>query len=78
MAHFDMSFFFQGLLKDVFSFITHAKKMQSKRNAEVGMINAARKQGMIAAYLSVAAIVSALVVACLATGLAVGLVYYDY
>ena len=52
--------------------------MQSKRNAEVGMINAARKQGMIAAYLSVAAIVSALVVACLATGLAVGLVYYDY
>ena len=38
------------------------------------MINAARKQGMYAAYLSVAAIISALVVACLATGLTVGLV----
>ena len=42
------------------------------------MINSARKEGMCAAYLSVAAIVAALVVACLVTGLTVGITYHSY
>ena len=47
--------------------------MQSKKNARIGAVKVARKQGMIAAYLSVAAIVAALVVACLVMGLVLGL-----
>ena len=47
--------------------------MQSKRNAILGVINEAKKQGMIAAYLNVAAIIAALVVACLVMGLVLGL-----
>ena len=46
---------------------------QSKKNALTGLINEARKQGMIAAYLNLAAIVAALVVACLIMGLVLGL-----
>ena len=38
---------------------------QSKRNAEIGATERARKQGVIAAYLNVIAIVIALVVDCL-------------
>ena len=46
---------------------------QSKKNALSGVINEARKQGMIAAYLNVAAIIAAIVVACLIMGLVLGL-----
>ena len=52
--------------------------MQSKGSAKSGMINSARNEGICAAYLSVAAIAVALVIACLATGLTVGLVYTGY
>ena len=46
---------------------------QSKKNAQFGVINEAKKQGMIAAYLNVAAIIAALVVACLVMGPVLGL-----
>ena len=39
----------------------------------MGDVKSARKLGLIAAYLSLAAIVVALVVACFITGLAIGL-----
>ena len=38
------------------------------------MINSARKRGMCAAYLSVAAIIVALVIASLVTGVTVGII----
>ena len=47
--------------------------IQSKKSALIGAVKVARKQGMIAAYLSVAAIVAALVVTCLVMGLVLGL-----
>lgn len=46
--------------------------IQSKRNAKLGEIDVARKQGACAAYLSIAAIASALVIASIATGCALG------
>jgi hypothetical protein len=49
--------------------------MQSQASVKTGMINSARSEGMCAAYLSVAAIVVALVIAILATGLTLGLLY---
>ena len=52
--------------------------MQSQASAKAGMINSARNEGMCAAYLSVATIVVALVVAILATGLTVGIFYSSY
>ena len=52
--------------------------MQSKRNAILGVINEAKKQGMIAAYLNVAAIIAALLVACLIMGLVLGLYGPEY
>ena len=52
--------------------------MQSKQSAQAGMINAARNEGVCAAYLSVAAITVALVIAVLATGLTLGLAGYRY
>ena len=52
---------------------TNMLSMQSKKNARIGAVKAARKQGMIAAYLNVAAIVAALVAVCLVMGLVLGL-----
>ena len=49
--------------------------MQSKKSYAAGNGKGARREGVCAAYLSVAAIISALVVACVATGLAAGLYY---
>ena len=51
----------------------HAPYTQSKNNAALGVINEAKKQGMIAAYLNVAAIIAALVAACVIMGLVLGL-----
>ena len=50
--------------------------MQSKEYATNGMIDSARSHGMYAAYLDVAAIAAALLVAVIATGLVIGLIYY--
>ena len=47
--------------------------IQSKKSSLIGAVKVARKQGMVAAYLSVAAIIAALVVACLVMGLVLGL-----
>ena len=47
--------------------------IQSKKSSLIGAVKLARKQGMIAAYLSVAAIIAAPVVACLVMGLVLGL-----
>ena len=48
-------------------------RLQSRKSAVDGAIKLAKKQGMIAAYLNVIAIVAALVVACLVMGLVLGL-----
>ena len=48
--------------------------MQSQKSAKTGNINSARNQGMYAAYLSVAAIVTGLVVAIVVTGMTIGIV----
>ena len=50
--------------------------MQSRHNAEEGNINRARNLGVCAAYLNVAAITIALVVACVAIGVAFGFGYF--
>ena len=42
---------------------------QSKQHAKSGLIDEARKAGMISAYLNFAAVVGAFFVACLCTGL---------
>ena len=47
--------------------------IQSGKSAVNGAVKVAKKQGMIAAYLNVIAIVAALVVACLVMGLVLGL-----
>ena len=47
--------------------------VQSWKNAHIGAIEAARKKGIIAAYLNISAIVVALVVACVLLGLFLGL-----
>ena len=47
--------------------------IQSRKSAVDGAVKVAKKQGMIAAYLNVIAIVAALVVACLVMGLVLGL-----
>jgi hypothetical protein len=57
--------------------ITFSNIMQSQASTKAGMIDSARGKGMCAAYLSVAAIIVALVVAILATGLTIGL-FYSY
>ena len=49
--------------------------MQSQQSAKTGNINSARNEGMCAAYLSVAAIISALVVAIVVTGMTIGITY---
>ena len=49
--------------------------LQSQESAKAGNITSARNQGMYAAYLGVAAIVAALVIAILATGLTIGQFY---
>ena len=46
---------------------------QSKKNVAIGAVEIARKQGIVAVYLNIAAIVSALVVACFVIGLTLGL-----
>ena len=48
-------------------------RLQSRKSAVDGAVKLAKKQGMIAAYLNVIAIVAALVVACLVMGLVLGL-----
>ena len=50
--------------------------VQSQRHAEEGNINRARNLGVCAAYLNVAAITIALVVACVTIGLVFGLSYF--
>ena len=47
--------------------------MQSKKYAEVGATDTARNRGVIAAYLNIAAIIVGFVIACLSTGLILGL-----
>ena len=53
--------------------LCNANSPQSKKNAAIGAVKVARKQGMIAAYLNIAAIIAALVVAFLVMELALGL-----
>ena len=60
-----MGWCYQCLLQTVFT--------QSKKSAVIGAVKVAKKQGMIAAYLNVAAIIAACVVACLVLGLVLGL-----
>ena len=52
--------------------------MQSSKSMKKGNIRQARQYGMIAAYLNFTAIAVALVIACLAIGLVVGLHGYEY
>ena len=47
--------------------------MQSSKSANVDAIRQARTQGMIAAYLNIAAIISALIFAAVVIGLVVGI-----
>ena len=56
--------------------IMYNNSVQSKASAKAGMIDSARDKGVCAAYLSVAAIVVALVIAILTTGLSIALFYY--
>ena len=52
--------------------------LQSRKNAQIGAIGIARKQGMMAAYLNVTAITAALLVACFVTGMVLGLYGEEY
>ena len=52
--------------------------MQSSKSRKKGAIRQARLYGITAAYLNFAAIVVALVIACLTIGLVVGIHGYDY
>ena len=52
--------------------------LQSRQSARNGDIKGARNNGLVAVYLNATAITSALVVACLATGLTIGLYYTVY
>lgn len=52
--------------------------LQSRKNAQIGAIEIARKRGMMAAYLNVTAITAALLVACFVTGMALGLYREEY
>ena len=52
--------------------------LQSRELARNGDIKGARNNGLVAVYLNITAITSALVVACLATGLTLGLYYTVY
>ena len=47
--------------------------LQSKKNAGGGAIKVARRQGIVAAYLNIIAIIASLVVACVVMGLVLGL-----
>lgn len=51
----------------------HYLHPQSRESAKLGNTKTARNQGLIAAYLNVAAIIVAFVVALLVTGLTIGL-----
>ena len=47
--------------------------LQSKKSAAGGAIKEARRHGIVAAYLNIAAIIASLVVACVVMGLVLGL-----
>ena len=56
----------------------HVHSQQSKKNSKIGAKALARKQGVIAAYLNIIAVVFALVVAVVCTGLVIGLYGPEY
>ena len=57
--------------------VTHTQ-IQSSKSANVNAIKQARTQGMIAAYLNFAAVITALALATVVIGLVVGIEARDY